>query len=291
MGVPMVANLARAGFEVAAWNRTADRTGPLAALGVRCCAQAAEAVSRADVVIVMLSTGPVVDQVLFDGTADTAPAVSGLRAGAIVVVTSSIPVHTAREQARRLAGLRCRYLDAPVSGGERGAIDGTLAIMVGGEVADVTDASRVLATMGRVTHVGPVGSGQLAKLANQLIVGVSIGAVAEALLLAEAGGADPRAVREALLGGFADSTVLRQHGERMLEGNFKPGARAEIQLKDLRTAGGLARDLGLRLPIVGLLERLYEEMCSHGREGLDHSALFLELRDRAAGSAPSARRP
>jgi 2-hydroxy-3-oxopropionate reductase len=193
---------------------------------------------------------------------------------------SSIPVDTARREAERLAPLGISYVDAPVSGGERGAIAASLSIMAGGNDADIERLRSVFKALGRLTHVGPVGSGQLAKLANQLIVGVTIGAVAEALLLAEAGGANPAAVREALLGGFADSTILKQHGERMLQRNFAPGARAEVQLKDLRTGLAQAGACGCDLPFLSLAERLYQHMCQGERSGLDHSALYLEIRDR-----------
>lgn len=207
MGLPMAANLARAGLRVSAWNRTIAKAEPLARLGVRLCATAAEAVTGAEVVLIMLSNGAVVDAAL----ADIADALSP---GTTVVVMSSIPVEAARAQAAALAARGIGYVDAPVSGGTRGAEAGTLVILAGGGAAEIDRLAPIFAPLGRVTRVGPVGSGQLAKLANQLIVGVTIGAVAEALILAEAGGADPAAVRAALLGGFADSTILRQHGAR-----------------------------------------------------------------------------
>jgi len=226
----------------------------------------------ADFVIIMLSSGPVVDAVLFEEHESGRNVASYLKAGACVIVMSSIPVETSREQATRLAATDVRYIDAPVSGGEKGAKDATLTIMAGGLDEDIQNAREVLATMGRVTHVGPTGSGQLAKLANQTIVGITIDAVSEALLLAEAGGADLTAVHKALTCGFADSTILRQHGE--------PGAKAKIQLKDLRTSRELAESLGLDLPVLKLTESLYRDMCANGRSELDHSALYLELASR-----------
>jgi 2-hydroxy-3-oxopropionate reductase len=279
MGAPMARNLARAGHEVVAWNRSPDKAEALRQDGIPVAASAGAAVAGADAIILMLSTGPVCDEVLF-GDGSSAGVAGGLRPGATVVVMSSIPVGTARCQAVRLGALGVGYLDAPVSGGERGAITATLSIMAGGSVGDIETMRPMLQAMGRLTHVGPQGSGQLAKLANQLIVGVTIGAIAEALVLAEAGGADPAAVREALLGGFADSTILKQHGERMLGRNFTPGARAEVQLKDLRTGRAQAEEAGCDLPFLALAEQLYERMCAGGRSGLDHSALYLELRDR-----------
>ena len=218
----------------------------------------------------MLSTGAVVDEVLFS-VADA------LEAGSLVIVMSSIPVASARSQAERLKARGIRYVDAPVSGGETGARAASLTIMAGGEVADVEVARQTLSSLGRLTHVGPVGSGQLAKLANQVIVGVTIGAVAEALLLAGSGGADIALVCQALQGGFADSTILRLHGTRMAKGSFEPGGHASTQLKDLATARQLAGQQGLHLPLLALAERLYQSMCERGLGDLDHSALYLEL--------------
>jgi 3-hydroxyisobutyrate dehydrogenase-like beta-hydroxyacid dehydrogenase len=165
-----------------------------------------------------------------------------------------------------------------VSGGEAGAEAGRLAIMAGGDVATFERWRALLESMGRPTRVGPVGSGQLAKLVNQMMVASTIAAVAEALLFAERGGADPAQVREALLGGFADSTVLRQHGLRMVQGQFKPGGPAKYQVKDTGTALALASSLGLKLPVLGLVDRLYADMVSHGDGDLDHSAIILEFR-------------
>ena len=276
MGLPMCRHLLRANYPVRVWNRTREKAAPLEADGARWAGSPAEAVEDADVVIVMLSTGPVVTEVLFgnDGVAER------LAAGSLVIVMSSIPVETARAHAERLAEQEVQYIDAPVSGGERGAVEANLTIMAGGAAAAVARAGDVLGRMGRVTRVGPVGCGQLAKLANQTIVGITIDAVAEALLLAEAGGADPAAVRDALLGGFADSTILRQHGERMITGNFEPGAKSAVQLKDLRTSRKLAHKLGLDLPVLRLTESLYQEMCDDGRSELDHSGLYVHLASR-----------
>ena len=170
------------------------------------------------------------------------------------------------------------YLDAPVSGGETGAEAGRLAIMVGGEAAAFEAWSELLAVMGRPTHVGPAGSGQLAKLANQAIVASTIVAVAEALLFAERGGADPGQVREALLGGFADSTVLRHHGLRMVQHRFEPGGPAKYQVKDTSTALAFARTLDLELPVLGIVDRLFADMVSHGDGDLDHSGIIREIR-------------
>jgi 2-hydroxy-3-oxopropionate reductase len=277
MGTPIARNLARKGFVVSAWNRTRAKVEPLRDEGIRVADNIAGAVCGADAAIVMVSTGEVADQVLFGPGA----AATHLLPGSTVVMMSSIPVDVARDQATKLAARGIRYVDAPVSGGERGAIEAQLTIMAGGEEFVIRALEPIFRALGRVTHVGPVGSGQLAKLANQVIVGITIGAVAEALLLAEQGGADPKAVRQALLGGFADSTILRQHGERMIEGRFEPGAHAATQLKDLRTALSLADSEGLNLPITRQVEQLFEHLCRGHLAEYDHSALYLLLKSKA----------
>jgi 2-hydroxy-3-oxopropionate reductase len=274
MGAPMARNLAHAGHRVRAWNRTHAKARALAADGVQPVAGALEAARGADVAILMLTDGPGCDALLFgDGVA------AALAPGAVVVVMSSIPVPTARAQAARLAEMGLGYVDAPVSGGEKGAIEATLSIMAGGEAITVDRVRPVLEALGRLTHVGPPGSGQLAKLANQLIVGVTIGAVAEAMLLVEVGGGDAEAVHRALMGGFADSTIWRQHGARILERRFEPGARATVQAKDMRTILAEAQANGLYLPFAGLAGELFETMAAGPNADLDHSALYLEIAD------------
>lgn len=282
MGGPMAARLAAAGMAVTAWNRTPGKAGGLA--GVAVAETPAAAVAGADVVVVMLSSGAVCDAVLLgdDG------ALAAMAPGAVLVVMSSIPVEIARAEAEAAVARGVAYVDAPVSGGERGAIGGTLAIMAGGAAADVARLAPVFAPLGRVTHVGPVGAGQLAKLANQLIVASTICAVAEALLLAEQGGADPAKVREALLGGFADSTILRQHGERMVTGDFRPGGPAKHQIKDTGTALALAEGLGLDLPVAREVDQLFRDLVDHGGGDLDHSAALVELRRRNGLPVPDA---
>lgn len=282
MGRPMAAHLARAGHRVRVWNRSPSSLAAAEAAGLQPCASAADAASGADVLILMVSDGPACDAVLF-GEDGGMGAAAALAPDSTVIVMSSIPVETAREQAERLAPRGIHYMDAPVSGGERGAVEGTLTIMAGAEPEVFERCRALVSAMGRVTRVGPIGCGQLAKLANQTIVGITIGAVAEALLLARAGGADLDAVLEALQGGFADSTVLRQHGRRMSEGRFQPGAHATTQLKDLRTSRQLGEALALDLPLLRLTEGLYREMCAGELAVLDHSALWLLLQRRAAG--------
>ncbi|MCC7428453.1 MAG: NAD(P)-dependent oxidoreductase [Alphaproteobacteria bacterium] len=277
MGAPMARRLAEAGFTVSAWNRSRAKAEPLAADGVSITDTPAAACAGADVALLMLTDGPACDAVLHQGGV-----LAALRPGAVVLVMASIPPASARAQAAACAARGMFYVDAPVSGGERGAIAGTLAIMAGGEEAAIAALAPVFAPLGRATRIGPAGAGSLAKLANQLIVGVTIGAVAEALHLVAAGGSDPAAFRAAVAGGFADSNILRIHGERMISGDFRPGGTVAIQLKDMRSIRAEAEALGLDLPITRLVEQLYDALVAHGDGALDHSALWREIARRAS---------
>jgi len=275
MGAPMAANLLAAGFEVTVWNRTAAKAQPLVARGARLADTPAAAVAKTDATVVMLSDGPAVDDLLdSQGVADALPA------GALFVDCSSIPPKTARRHAERLGARGVGYLDAPVSGGPSGAAGASLAIMVGGSEADFARGAPLLKAMGTPTRVGPPGAGQTAKLANQTIVGLAIGAVAEGLLLADQGGADPAKVREALTGGFADSKILQIHGQRMLDRTFIPGAAARVHLKDMATILDAAAEAGLSLPLSQTVHDLFRDLADRGGAGYDHSALLLELERR-----------
>ncbi|MFN8829940.1 MAG: NAD(P)-dependent oxidoreductase [Labrys sp. (in: a-proteobacteria)] len=273
MGLPMAKCLLKAGFPVTAWNRTRSKAEPLAELGARITDTAAEAVADADVIITMLENGAAVTDVLFgQGVAKAA------RPGATVADMSSIPPSLARDHAARLREIDINHVDAPVSGGTVGAEQGTLAIMAGGDEAVIARLEPVFKAMGRPTRVGPHGSGQLSKLANQTIVAVTIGAVSEALLLAAAGGADPAAVRQAIRGGFAESRILELHGRRMIERDFQPGGLVHIQVKDLDTILATAKDLNLTLPLTqNVRDRFVELRDKLGGSHLDHSALLLQL--------------
>lgn len=276
MGGSMARNLLKAGFPVSVWNRTPAKAGALAEDGAQVCASAGEAVADADFVITMVSDGAAVADLLFDtGVA------AAMKKGATVLDMSSIKPAEARDHAARLGRMGVGHLDAPVSGGTRGAAAGTLAIMVGGDEARFAAARPVLEAMGRPVRVGPDGAGQLAKLANQAIVGVTIGVVAEAMLLAQKGGADPAAVREALKGGFADSVILQQHGERMTTGNFVPGGASRIQLKDIDNALEEAGSVGLDLPLTRQMQVRYRQFVEAMDGGdKDHSGIYLELKAR-----------
>jgi len=275
MGFPMARRLCEAGHEIHAWNRTRDKAGRLEPHGARVHDTPAAAVAGADLVISMLESGPIVADVLF-----ARGAAEAMRPGTLVVDMASIQPREARDHAARLSQRGVAHLDAPVSGGTLGAEAGTLAIMAGGEAGDFARALPVLQVLGRPTHVGPHGAGQLAKLANQMIVGITIGAVAEALLMCEKGGADMAKVREAIAGGFADSRVLQVHGQRMVERDFAPRGRMSIQLKDMRNALATAQEIGFQAPITGLFEQLYAEAVDRGLQDLDQSGLFVELAHR-----------
>ena len=274
MGKPMARKLLQAGYPVRAWNRSPAKAQELAAHGADILSTPALAAKGAQVLVCMLSDGPTCDEVLFG----EGGAARVLAPGALVIVMSSIAVDSAVEQARQCAALGLRYLDAPVSGGERGAREASLAIMVGGEVAAFEQGREVLAAMGRPVHVGPAGTGELSKLVNQLIVASTIATVAEGLLLAERGGADPSKVHEALMGGFVDSPIWRQHGQRMLDNDFTPGGPAKWQLKDTRTALAQAQKLGLSLPVGSLVDGLFQAMIEAGDGELDHAGLIRQLR-------------
>ncbi|MEM0947736.1 MAG: NAD(P)-dependent oxidoreductase [Pseudomonadota bacterium] len=276
MGGPMAQNLLKSGHELTVWNRTRAKADALSEAGARVADSAADAVRGADIVISMLSDGPATAAVQAD------PALrDALQPGGLWIEMGSIKPEEARAQASDLAQLDVGHLDAPVSGGTKGAEAGDLAIMAGGPEDAFRRAEPVLRAMGRPVHVGPSGAGELAKLANQAIVAITIGAVAEAMLLIEKGGGDPSAVRTALKGGFADSIILQQHGARMTDRNFVPGGFVSNQIKDLDNALSEAGELGLSLPATSRTRERFVRLMEELKGGeLDHSALFLELLDR-----------
>ncbi len=274
MGGPMCRNLARAGGDVRAWNRSVEKTYALGE-GIAVAASPAIAAQGAAAAIIMLSDGPACRQVIFgDGVAEA------LTPGALLIVMSSIAHDEALELSGKAWAKGLRWIDAPVSGGVSGAETAELSIMAGGEADDIAAATPILAPMGRVVHIGPAGAGALTKLINQITVASTIATVSEAMLLAEAGGADPIKVREALMGGFAASRIMDLHGQRMIEGNFKPGGPARYQLKDTRAALKVAEALGLDLPVLSVANQLFADLVAHGGGDLDHSALLVELRRR-----------
>jgi 2-hydroxy-3-oxopropionate reductase len=272
MGKPMAMNLIKSGYPVTVWNRTPSKAAELMSAGARLGKSPADAVRHAEAVVLMLEKGSVVTDILFtQGLADAC------RDGTLVIDMSSIAPAIAEDHAKLLARAGLRYIDAPVSGGTVGAEKGTLAIMAGGELSDVTEATPIFEAMGNVTHVGPHGRGQLCKLVNQCIVAVTIGAVAEGLTLAKAGGADPAKVRQAIMGGFCESRILELHGQRMIDRNFVPGGFIKNQIKDLKSALEVAGKLGLHLPLTERVCELFVALAQTGKEELDHSALILQI--------------
>ena len=280
MGGPMARCLLREGFPLKVWNRTHSKAESLKELGATVLDSPSEAVKDAKVLITMLKDGPAVDEVVFrQGVATYLPPRS------IHVDMGSIGLEQAVEHGERHAIRGIRYLDAPVSGGTKGAKAGDLAIMVGGDSETFAEVVPVFEGMGRPIHVGPTGCGQLSKLANQVIVAITIGAVSEAFILAGAGGADRSKVRDALQGGFASSRILSEHGLRMVNRDFEPGGPAKFQVKDLVNALRAAERLGLDLPITKLLHRLFEDMVQSGGAELDHAGLLGHLETITSFSA------
>ncbi|SDG13506.1 NAD(P)-dependent oxidoreductase [Duganella sp. OV458] len=282
MGDPMVRRLLAAGHQVTAWNRTHAKAAALADAGARPEADLALAVSDAHVIISMLEAGPTVQQVLQAALPSLAP-------DALWIDMSSTQQAEAQAFHAQLAAQGRRFIDAPVSGGVGGAAAGTLAIMAGGSAEDFAEAEPVLAAMGRATLVGPAGSGQVAKLCNQLIVGATINIVAEAMLLAQAAGADPAAMRAAIRGGFAESKILEVHGQRMLERNFVAGGKVTTQLKDQHNILAAAQAAGIVLPLTELVTARYMTL-SQTVPQADHSAALLGLEQlnpgQRVGAAP-----
>lgn len=275
MGDPMVRCLLRAGYSVTVWNRTHSKAQVLRAAGARPAVSVAEAVSGADVVISMLEAGPIVAQVLQE-------ALPALPAAAVWIDMSSTKQSEAQQFHATLEAAGHAFIDAPVSGGVGGAQAGTLAIMAGTSSADYARVETILAAMGRPTLVGPAGSGQVAKLCNQLIVGATLNIVAEALLLAQAAGADAAAVRAAIRGGFAESKILDVHGQRMLERNFVAGGQVKSQIKDMHNILAAADAAHLTLPVTQLVTQRYESI-AETYPTADHAAALLALEELNPG--------
>jgi len=274
MGKPMALNLQAAGARLIINNRSQGVVEELAGLGMVAAPSPAAVAAQAEAIILMLPDTPTVQAVLLgqDGV------VSGLRAGSIVIDMGTTKVMETRRFAEAVARAGGDYVDAPVSGGTIGAESGALTIMAGGADGPLTRVIPLFEVLGKsTTHVGDIGAGQVAKAANQVIVGLNIGAVAEALTLARRAGVDPAKVREALKGGFADSRILEVHGQRMVTGDFRPGGKCVTQRKDLSQALELARDLGFDLPATHLCMELYDKVIAAGHGELDHSALIKVL--------------
>ncbi|MBU2358175.1 MAG: NAD(P)-dependent oxidoreductase [Alphaproteobacteria bacterium] len=272
MGAPMVRRLLAAGHSVTVWNRSAEKTRALADDGARVAATPAEAAASAEIVFTMLSDGAAVADVLF-----AQGAAAAMTAGAVVVDTSSIAPPLARDHAQRLEDMHIAHVDCPVSGGVAGAEAGTLALMAGGDATVIDRIAPVMAALGRLTHVGPPGAGQVCKLANQQIVAITIAAVAEAMILVQAGGADSGKFRDAIRGGFAESRILDLHGGRMIARDFAPGGPSRLHLKDLDAVAALAGSADLTLPLTEAVHAAFRDFVGQGHGDTDHSGILLHL--------------
>jgi len=278
MGWPMAQNLKAAGADLVVYNRSAGPMERARAAKLVTADSIAALSDRSDIIIVMVANTPAVEAVILgDGGI-----VHSLCDGALVIDMGTTKVPETRRFAEAVLARGADYVDAPVSGGTIGADQATLSIMAGGTDEAFARAKPVLDVLGlNVVHVGPIGTGQVAKAANQMIVGLTIGAVAEALSLAKKAGADPARVRKALMGGFADSRILEIHGQRMIDGTFAPGGKATTQQKDMNQALELAAMLGLDLPATALNRDLYDRLVEMGHGGLDHSALIKVIDPKA----------
>ena len=275
MGAAMAANLARAGFPLTVWNRTPGRTAALLELGATEAADPAALAAASDIVVTCVRDSPDVEAVVFgpDGLA------GGFRPGSLLVDCSTISPAAARSLATRLEDGDVRMLDAPVSGGSEGAVNGTLTIMVGGEAGDLERARPVLEAMGKtITHLGPVGAGQITKAVNQVILAGTYLGVAEGIVLALKSGVDPQQVVAALLGGAAGSWVLQNRSGRMIDDDYPLGFKLELHRKDLAIALDLARDAGATLPVAALAASLEDGLVAQGHGEDDNSALARAVR-------------
>ncbi len=274
MGKPMARNLKRAGADVVVHNRSQAPMEELAAEGMRVAATPAETAMRSDTVITMLTDTPALEKVI----AGKSGILEAAGPGTLVIDMSTAKMLATKDLAARIKKCGGAYVDAPVSGGTMGAKQGTMSIMVGGDESALARAMPILKVLGgKITHVGGIGAGQVVKAANQVIVGLTICAVAEALVLAKHAGVDPAKVRKALGGGFADSKILEVHGQRMIEDSFLPGARSTVQRKDMDQALELAATLGIELPATSLSRDLYDNLIAMGHGDLDHAALIKAI--------------
>ena len=272
MGLPMAKNILKSGYKLIAYNRSKEKLELLKNSDAQIASSIGYLVSNSEVIITMLTDDRAVDEVL--GAKEF---VNNLKTGSTVIDMSSIKPTTATKHYNNLKLKKIHFLDAPVSGGTVGAEEGSLAIMVGGEQNVFNEVNTILKTMGNPTLVGPTGSGQVSKLANQIIVGLTIGAVAEAVTLCEKAGADPDRMIQALSGGWADSKVLKTHGKRMIDKDFSPKGRTSVHLKDMNNILECANSYNLYLPISNLVKEMYKTLVENGFGEIDHSSLYKEI--------------
>ena len=272
MGLPMSKNLVKAGYNLTVFNRSKNKAEPLKEFGAKISNTLIDAVDGSDFVITMLTDDAAVEAVM-----NNTDFLENLKSGSIVIDMSSVKPTTATKHGNNLKLKNINYLDAPVSGGTIGAEEASLAIMVGGEQNIFDDAFDILKKMGNPTLVGPIGSGQVSKIANQIIVGLTIGAVAEAVTLCEKAGADPNKMIKALSGGWADSKVLQTHGKRMINKDFTPKGRTSVHLKDMNNILECANNYNTHLPISNLVKEMYKSLVENGHGETDHSSLYKEI--------------
>jgi 2-hydroxy-3-oxopropionate reductase len=296
MGRPMALNLLRAGYPLWVYARRPESLQPLTDEGARACTTPAEVGQRADIVFTNLSDTPDVEQIVLGDNG----IIHGAKPGAVVVDHSTISPSATRAIAQALRAKGVEMLDAPVSGGEQGAIEGTLSIMVGGKAEIFDRVLPLYQVMGKnIVHVGANGAGQIAKACNQVVIAQTIAAVGEGLILACAAGVDPAKVRQALLGGFAGSRVLEVHGQRMLNRDFRPGFMARLHQKDMRIVLETAHELGIALPGAAQVAQYLNALVGSDQGGLDSSALVtvqermskLEIKSANGFHPPSGRWP
>jgi len=272
MGLPMAKNILKAGYNLKAFNRSQNKAEPLRELGAEITATIDGAVKDSDVVITMLTDDTAIDDVM-----NSSDFLDNLKSGTTVIDMSSVKPTTATKHGNNLKSKNINYLDAPVSGGTIGAEEASLAIMVGGEQKVFDEVTDVFKTMGNPTLVGPLASGQVSKLANQIIVGLTIGAVAEAVTLCEKAGANPNKMIKALSGGWADSKILQTHGKRMIDKDFTPKGRTSVHLKDMNNILECANSYNTHLPISNLIKEMYKSLVENGHGEIDHSSLYKEI--------------
>ena len=272
MGFPMAKNILKAGYKVRAFNRSKNKAEPLKDFGAEISNSIGELVKESHVVITMLTNDDAVNEVM--GSDEF---LNNLKLNSTVIDMSSVKQTTAVNHGKKLKSRKINYLDAPVSGGTIGAEEASLAIMIGGEQIVFESVKDILKSMGNPTLVGPIGCGQVSKLANQIIVGLAIGAVAEAVTLCEKAGADPNKMIKALSGGWADSKVLRTHGKRMIDKDFSPKGKTSSQLKDMNNILECANNYNTQLPISNLVKEMYKSLVENGHGETDHSSLYKEI--------------
>jgi 2-hydroxy-3-oxopropionate reductase len=272
MGLPMAKNILKAGYNLKAFNRSQNKVEPLRELGAEITATIDGAVKDSDVVITMLTDDIAINEVM-----NSSNFLDNLKPETTVIDMSSVKPTTATKHGNNLKSKNINYLDAPVSGGTIGAEEASLAIMVGGEQKVFDEVIDVLKVMGNPTLVGPLASGQVSKLANQIIVGLTIGAVAEAVTLCEKAGANPNKMIKALSGGWADSKILQTHGKRMIDKDFTPKGRTSVHLKDMNNILECANSYNTHLPISNLIKEMYKSLVENGHGEIDHSSLYKEI--------------